>query len=154
MLLEVTLMKPVEAGEGEICDLSRLRRDYSDYMDELQEKMENPELRSDLEGLYGVVIERFFLADVNFTEETRQALEAEKKRGYQMDGATALHDWKVIKAKELKTSLKLGAKDALDGADITVEQALSAEGQEPRVKKQIVSLGDVDVLRAARDLLR
>lgn len=139
-----------------VYDLAKFSQDGK-YLGELRKKFGKERQQgeassiSEIEELYGIEIKGFFLADVNFTEETRRALEAQRQREYQMAGATEVLDWKLEQATRLSQELKLEPKDAIDAADVTVEQVITEKGQEPRVTKRIFSIGDA---RVAAELLR
>jgi hypothetical protein len=152
--------KPVVREEGEpselVYDLEAFMKDSDNQA--LRRTMLKEEFgedqRSGIERLYGIQIKAFFLDDVNFTPETRKALEARRQREYQMQGASEVLDWKLQTANKIQDKFGVGGKDALDTADLTVEQVILEKGQEPRVKKQVISVGDVDKAVQALDVLR
>lgn len=127
-------------GAERVYDLAALMRE-KDAIKPFREAMKEEEGRSETELRYGIDIQAFLLADVDFTQEMKRALEAQQEKARQMDGADAIMRWKQEKAGGLVEELGLDPKDAADIADVTVEQALAEKGREPTVKKQVISLG-------------
>jgi hypothetical protein len=134
--------------EIDVYDLNALFKAEGEDLKEMLSSAVAEEERSEIEKLYGIQIKAFFLDDVNFTEETRKALETKRQKSLQMQGATEVLDWKRKQAKAFTETeeggLGLDPKDAIDTVDITVEQVITEKDQKPRVKKKVISFGAID----------
>lgn len=102
----------------------------------LADEPKNVNDRSDLENLYGIDIIRFSLADVDFSQTTKAALEKKKQAEAEMKAAQERFQKKKEIIEQLK-SLGIDADAALDSAEVATNEAEKKIYSIPVLKKII-----------------
>lgn len=119
-------------------DASKLVDFYNKHWKKIQEDVKTEKLRqaecSLYELRYGIDIETFALANVDFSDATKEAFEKEK----QAEAKQRAFKSKMAMAKEAKDELGATAQEALNAADVSLD---------PNIRKQVVSVeGQAGVL--------
>lgn len=120
-------------------DAPQLIEYYNDHWREVKrnidEESQHPDSYSVFENRYGIDIETFALAVVDFSEETKRAFEKEK----QAEASKRAFQHKLGMAGEVRRALPdATAQQVLNAADVSLD---------PNIKKQVISVeGDAGVL--------
>lgn len=130
-------VKDCDLPNGNEIDAGRLLDYYKyhwlDVKKALDEERESVQTRSEVEKRYGIDIEYYALASIDFSTGTMEAFEKQK----QAEARASAFDKKIEMAKKAQ-SLGASAQVALNSADVSLD---------PSIKKEVVSVeGDVGVL--------
>lgn len=103
-------------------EAEQARKELRHALDEESEPDHKHEL-SAVEKLYGIDIFRFALADVDFDEKTRNALQLEVQTGLELAAQELRSNATVDRAKKLKDALDLEGREALNAEQVIQGQA-------------------------------